>query len=139
MQKVTDCFYVSPQIDVGSVHLAKKEGFDLIICNRPNNEENDQVDYEVIEAEAVDQGLEFHFVPVFLGNINLEAIQKTRQLLSKKKKILAYCKTGTRSITLWACVQASCKCPDKIFENVRAAGYDLDYLREFLIDLKPTS
>tara|TARA_E500000178_G_scaffold277033_1_gene276109 strand:- start:22 stop:441 length:420 start_codon:yes stop_codon:yes gene_type:complete len=139
MQKVTDCFYVSPQIDVGSVHLAKKEGFDLIICNRPNNEEHDQVDYEVIKAEAVDQGLEFHFVPICLGNINLEAIQKTRQLLSKKKKILAYCKTGTRSITLWACVQASCKCPDKIFENVRAAGYDLDYLREFLIDLKPTS
>ena len=87
MQKVTDCFYVSPQIDVGSVYLAKKEGFDLIICNRPNNEEHDQVDYEVIEAEAVDQGLEFHFVPVFSGNINLEAIQKTRQLLSEKKNV----------------------------------------------------
>jgi sulfide:quinone oxidoreductase len=139
MQKVTDCFYVSPQIDVGSVHLAKKEGFDLIICNRPNNEEHDQVDYEVIEAEAVDQGLEFHFVPVFSGNINLEAIQKTRQLISEKKKTLAYCKTGSRCITMWACVQASCKCPDKILKNVRAAGYDLDYLKEFLIDLKPTS
>ena len=139
MQKVTDCFYVSPQIDVGSVHLSKKEGFDLIICNRPNNEEHDQVDYEVIEAEAVDQGLEFHFVPVFSGNINLEAIQKTRQLLSEKKKTLAYCKTGSRCITMWACVQASCKCPDKILKNVRAAGYDLDYLKEFLIDLKPTS
>ena len=73
------------------------------------------------------------------GNINLEAIQKTRQLLSKKKKTLAYCRTGTRCITLWACAKASCKCPDEILENVREAGYNLDYLREFLIDLSPTS
>jgi len=139
MKKVTDCFYVSSQIDVGSLKFAKEEGFDQIICNRPNNEEHNQVDYEVIEAEAIDQGLEFHFVPIFSGNINLEAIQKTRQLLSKKKKTLAYCRTGTRCITLWACAQASCKCPDKIIQNARAAGYDLDYLKEFLIDLKSTS
>ena len=139
MKKVTGCFYVSSQIDVDSVRLAKEQGFDQIICNRPNNEENDQVDYEVIEAEAIDLGLEFHFVPICSGNINLGAIQKTRQLLSKKKKTLAYCRTGTRCITLWACAKASCKCPDKILENARDAGYDLDYLREFLIDLKPTS
>lgn len=139
MKKVTGCFYVSSQIELDSVRLAKEQGFDQIICNRPNNEENDQVDYEVIEAEAIDQGLEFHFVPICSGNINLEAIQKTRQLLSKKKKTLAYCRTGTRCITLWACAKASCKCPDKILENVRDAGYNLDYLREFLIDLKPTS
>ena len=87
----------------------------------------------------MDQGLEFHFVPICSGNINLEAIQKTRQLLSKKKKTLAYCRTGTRCITLWACAKASCKCPDKILENARDAGYNLDYLREFLIDLKATS
>ena len=55
MKKVTGCFYVSSQINVDSVRLAKEQGFDQIICNRPNNEENDQVDYEVIEAEAIDR------------------------------------------------------------------------------------
>ena len=77
MKKVTGCFYVSSQIDVDSVRFAKEQGFDQIICNRPNNEENDQVDYEVIEAEAIDQGLEFHFVPICSGNINLEAVSYT--------------------------------------------------------------
>ena len=41
MKKVTGCFYVSSQIDVDSVRFAKEQGFDQIICNRPNNEEND--------------------------------------------------------------------------------------------------
>tara|TARA_B100002019_G_scaffold102357_1_gene88220 strand:+ start:54 stop:473 length:420 start_codon:yes stop_codon:yes gene_type:complete len=139
MKKVTNCFYVSPQIDVDLVRLAKKQGFHQIICNRPNNEEYNQVDYEMIETEAIEQGLEFHFIPISSGNIDLEAIQKTRQILSEKKKTLAYCRTGTRCITLWACAKASCRCPNKILQDVRDAGYNLDYLRDFLIDLKPTS
>ena len=42
MNKVTDNFFVSSQIDEGHINFFKEQGIDLVICNRPNGEEHDQ-------------------------------------------------------------------------------------------------
>ena len=49
MIKVSDNYYVSSQISEKDLEYFKNEGFDLIVCNRPNGEEENQVDFELIQ------------------------------------------------------------------------------------------
>ncbi|MGA1343930.1 MAG: hypothetical protein ACO33A_13010 [Hyphomonas sp.] len=46
--------------------------------------------------------------------------------------MLAYCRTGTRSITAWALVHAGQGAGDDIIEAAAGAGYDLSGLRALL-------
>ena len=39
MIKVSDNYYVSSQISEEDLDYFKNEGFDLIVCNRPNGDE----------------------------------------------------------------------------------------------------
>jgi uncharacterized protein (TIGR01244 family) len=54
--------------------------------------------------------------------------------------VLAYCRTGTRSITAWALAQAlagSSHTPDEIIALAQKAGYDLSGARGALEALAP--
>ena len=46
--------------------------------------------------------------------------------------VLAYCRTGTRSITAWALTQAGQGSADDIIDAAAAAGYDLSSLESLL-------
>ena len=45
MIKVSDNYYVSPQISEEDLDYFKNEGFSLVVCNRPNGEEDSQIDF----------------------------------------------------------------------------------------------
>ncbi|MGJ3263298.1 MAG: beta-lactamase hydrolase domain-containing protein [Salinarimonas sp.] len=45
---------------------------------------------------------------------------------------LAFCRSGTRSATLWAFTQAGVRGPDEILSIAGSAGYDLSGLRPYL-------
>ena len=48
-------------------------------------------------------------------------------------KVLAYCRSGTRSTLLWALAEASAgKSPDELAEQAARAGYDLGPIRALL-------
>ena len=38
MKEVTKNYFVSPQIVPGDIELLKEQGFEVIVCNRPNKE-----------------------------------------------------------------------------------------------------
>ena len=139
MKKVSDNYYVSSQISEEDLLSFKNEGFSLIVCNRPNGEEDDQTDFELIHERCKSMGLTFINLPMILDDLQSELIFETKKILDKNKKTLAYCRTGTRSIILWACANVLKETVDETIKVVSRAGYDLDHLRPMLDSIHSSS
>ena len=131
---------VSPQITPQDVGLAASKGFRSIIVNRPDGESSDQTDYAQIEDAARRHGLEVRFVPVKPGSItdaDVDAFAGAMRTLPAPA--LAYCRTGTRSVSLWALSQAGHLSTQAILDTAKAAGYDLSGLKGRLSSAGTTS
>ncbi len=118
---------VSPQIAAADVAELKKQGFRSIICNRPDGEGADQQTFAEIEKAAKKAGLEARYLPVVSGRVQDEDAEKFGAALSElPKPVFAYCRTGTRSATLWSLDQGAKGTPlPEILAATKKAGYDM--------------
>lgn len=139
MKKVSDNYYVSSQISEEDIAYFKNEEFSLIVCNRPNGEEEDQTDFEVIQKQCESMGLTFINLPMTPGDLQSELIFETKKILDTNQKTLAYCRTGTRCINLWACANVFKENVDETINMATDAGYDLDHLRPMLVAINSSS
>lgn len=126
-RQLTDRIFVSPQIDVGDVMDAAKMGVKLIINNRPEDESPDQTPGEEIETSARAAGIDYIAIPVTHAGFAEWQVTAMADALEKADgKVLAYCRSGTRSTLLWALSQASRgEHPAVLAEQAADAGYDL--------------
>jgi len=139
IRRVTPDFAVAPQLTTEDVKTAAAQGFRTLICNRPDNEAPNQMLEAEARAVAEAAGLEFHALP-FQGPPPPEMVEATEQALaSAPGPVLAYCRTGTRSITVWALAQAlaGSRKPDEILSLAAKAGYDLSSFKVALERLSP--
>ena len=121
---------VSPQIQAQDVGIAASQGFRSIIINRPDGESGEQPEYREIVEAAVRHGLEARYLPVASGNVTDADVDAFRQAMAElPAPALAFCRTGTRSATLWALSQAGHLSTDAILKTAKSAGYDLRGLR----------
>ena len=129
-RKVTESFSVSPQISAADVASAAAEGFTLIVNNRPDGEDAGQPTAGEIEAAAHRAHLVFVSIPV-VGQPTREQVMAVQAAIAGADggKVLAYCRSGTRSITTWAIGEAA-RGGDRadIVARGAAAGYDLSWL-----------
>jgi sulfide:quinone oxidoreductase len=124
--KVTDALSVSPQITAEDVAAIRDAGFRAIICNRPDGEGADQPNFEEIEAAAKSAGLEIRYQPITSGMVRDEDAEAFgAAVMELPGPILAYCRTGTRSATLWSLSQAKTRPVPEILASTKAAGYDM--------------
>lgn len=126
-RRVTDDLSVSPQISVDDVAAAAALGFKLIINNRPDGEEPGQPTSAEIEAAAKDAGLAYAYIPV-RGGPTPDQVEQERQVLAEAEgPVLAYCRSGTRSIVTWSIGQAMAgeRGRDELKALGAQAGYDL--------------
>jgi uncharacterized protein (TIGR01244 family) len=125
-RKVTDSFQVSPQITADEAREAVASGVVLIINNRPEGESPDQTPIAEIEAVARAGGADFVSIP-FVGRPTPEqAKAQAAAVAGAKGPVLAYCRSGTRSITAWALGEAAGgRDPNELVRLARDAGYDL--------------
>lgn len=124
---VTEDFAVSPQILPSDVGAAAALGFTLIINNRPDGEAPDQPSGARIEAAANAACLAYAYIPV-VGRPTAAQVEQVREAVaSTPGKVLAYCRSGTRSIVTWALGQAAGgrMSAGEIVRLGAAAGYDL--------------
>lgn len=124
---VTDDISVAPQISVADVAEAARQGFKTIINNRPDGEAPDQPAGHDIEAAARQAGLAYFHIPV-RGGPTPEQIETTEKVLEDAAKpVLAFCRSGTRSIVTWSLCQAAAgtRSREELVGLGRAAGYDL--------------
>lgn len=121
----------SPQIAVDDIAAAGAEGVTLVINNRPEGESEDQTPGAEIEAAARSAGLDYVAIPVGgsgFGEAQVAAMAEA--LESAEGKVLAYCRSGTRSTLLWSLAQArSGRDPEEIAAAAAAAGYDIAPVR----------
>ena len=105
----------------------------MIVNNRPDHEEADQPEGAEIEAAARAAGVEYRFVPVWSGISEAEVAAMVEALEAAEGKVLAFCRSGTRSTMLWALARARMgEKGESLAEKAAAAGYDLAPIRGFL-------
>ncbi len=127
LNKINDALTVSPQITAADVPALKEAGFRSIICNRPDGEGSDQPTHEEIELAAKAAGLEVRYLPVQTGLVGDEdAAAFGVALREMPGPVLAYCRSGTRSATLWSLSQAKSLPMAEILGATKAAGYDMN-------------
>ena len=132
---VSKTFAVSPQLEASDMRGLADAGFDAVICNRPDGEEPGQPTVASIREAAEAAGLAFHHIPVSGGEfppVAIEAFAKVRE--EADGKVLAFCRTGTRSITLDALANVENETADDRINRAQRAGYDLSGLRDRLAE-----
>ena len=130
-RKLSGSVLASPQISLADLDAAKEEGVSLIICNRPDDEEPGQLNVPEIEAAAQERGMRVAHIPITHAGFSEPQIAAMNEALaSADGKVLAYCRSGTRSTLLWSLAQAAGGAdPDAIAASAAAAGYDVAPVR----------
>lgn len=137
--RVTPHFAVAGQVAIADIARAAAEGFKVLVINRPEGEDPDQPKLAEIRAAAEAAGLQVHALP-FTGPPPPAAVAETAEIIEEAPgPVLAYCRTGRRSIMAWAMAEAltGTKTPDEIIALAAKAGYDLAGARGALDTLAP--
>lgn len=130
-RQLTDRVLASPQITLAEVAEAAAGGVGLVINNRPEGESDDQTPGTEIEAAARAAGMDYVAIPVTHAGFSESQVKAmAAALASTDKKVLAYCRSGTRSTLLWALAEASRgQSPHALAAAAAQAGYDLTPVR----------
>ncbi|MHA6476571.1 bifunctional protein tyrosine phosphatase family protein/NAD(P)/FAD-dependent oxidoreductase [Stutzerimonas sp. KH-1] len=129
IKRLTPFLSVAAQLQPTDMALLAGSGFRCVINNRPDNEGEGQPSSEAIRQAAEASGLEYHHLPVISGQIADADVAAFRALLGRiKGPALAFCRTGTRSASLWALAEAHHLDPQVLLQTARQADYDLSGL-----------
>ena len=116
---------VSGQIQPDEVAAFVGEGITMLVNNRPDGEEPGQPLGVEIEEAARAVGLDYRSIPIIrgIGPADAEAMQEA--IKSAGGKLLAFCRTGTRSSLAWALAKNDEGMPrEEIEARLRSAGVD---------------
>ncbi|RYH02730.1 TIGR01244 family phosphatase [Salipiger sp. IMCC34102] len=128
IRTLTPAYSVSPQIDPADAAEIKAQGFETVICNRPDAEVPPAVRSDAMRAAVEAEGLTFVDNPVTHQGLNMDMVD-AQSAAAQNGKTLAYCASGTRSTIVWAMGQAGRMPVDEIIETAAKAGYDLSGMR----------
>jgi uncharacterized protein (TIGR01244 family) len=106
IRPVTADFAVAPQISPQDFAGLAAAGFKRVISNRPDAEVPPDLSSAVMASAAEAAGLDYVHVPI-VGMPSEAAVETIfAAVRSADGPVLAYCRSGTRSITAWAIGQA---------------------------------
>lgn len=126
IRQVSPGFAVSSQIAPADMQALADKGYVAVVCNRPDGEEPGQPPLDELRAAANEAGLAFHHIPVAGGAFPDGAVAAFAAVRrGTGGPLLAYCRTGTRSITLETLANPMGLAAGERLEQAKAAGYDL--------------
>jgi len=130
MRQLDEKVFLSGQIRAEDVGRLREQGVVMVINNRPDGEEPDQPTGAEIEAAADAAGLAYRFIPIQRG-IGPAHVEEMREAFDEADgKVLAYCRSGTRSALAWAVARRK---EGVSFEELERAAADAG------IDLAPVA
>lgn len=138
MRKITDTYFVAPQLDPADFAAAAEAGVTTIIANRPDAEVPPNLQADAMQNAAENAGLVFVHLPITHQTMTPENVSAQAEAIAGAEgKVLAYCASGTRSTVIWAMGQAmgGKLSADDILAAATAGGYDLSNLRPMLNSL----
>lgn len=129
IRPVTATFAVAPQIAPGDLAALKQDGYVLVINNRPDHEQPGQPTSAQFEEAATAAGLSYVHIPVVGLATPHQVAAMAEAVAGQGGKVLAFCRSGTRSITAWSLGRlAAGQDRDEVVSTAAAAGYDLSGL-----------
>ena len=129
IKKLTPQLSVTGQVQLADLASLQAAGFRSVVCNRPDGEGADQPTFAEIQAASHALGMVAYYLPVESGKVtDAEGVQFGAVVPTLPQPVLAYCRTGMRSTTLWALSQAAKVPAAEILGTGAAAGYDMKAL-----------
>ena len=129
LKRINEHISVSPQISPDDLVAIKAAGFVTVINNRPDGESPDQPSSAQMQAAAEAAGLAYHYIPLGRDGVSPDMVAETEAVLEGSNgPVFAYCRSGTRSTTLWALSQAGKLPAQEIVSAAAQAGYDMSHL-----------
>lgn len=129
LKRINDKVSVSGQIQPADVAALKAAGFVAIVNNRPDGESPEQPPGAEIEAAARAAGLDYFAIPLGRDGVSADMVDSTKAVLEGHAgPVFCFCRSGTRSTTLWALSQAGQRDAKDIIAEAAAAGYDMSHL-----------
>ncbi|MBE0412699.1 TIGR01244 family sulfur transferase [Yoonia sp.] len=126
IKQLTSAVSVTPQIMPADLQAVHDAGFRSLICNRPDGEGADQPDFADVAAAARALGIMAVYQPIVSGRMSeSDATAFGKSLEELPGPTLAYCRSGTRSATLWSLAMAPRMPAAEIAKTAAAAGYDV--------------
>ena len=101
IEQLTTQVSASDQITVGDVETIAKMGAEVLVCNRPDDEDEGQTPFDLIASEARKQGMQ----PILLAFSSYQITDSNRdeliELIETRKRIHLYCRSGSRCRRIW--------------------------------------
>jgi len=117
---------VAGQISPADLQAIAEAGFKSIVCNRPDGESPGQFSSQDIATAARQAGLTMAYLPVVTGRVSPQDGREFGDLLNQLPgPVLAYCRSGLRSATLWALSQAGSRPWPELVRCAAQAGFNL--------------
>jgi uncharacterized protein (TIGR01244 family) len=104
----------------------KAQGITTIINNRPDGEDGHPSNTLKLQAAAEELGLKYYFIPIFGMNFPQHAVSQMAEAVQQSSgKVLAFCRTGNRSINIWARANQSASTGVDVAALVANTGFKL--------------
>jgi len=117
---------VSGQVAPQEVAALAEQGVTILVNNRPDGEEPDQPRAAELEEAAAQAGIAYRFVPIMrgIGPADVEAMQEALNQTGDGK-MLAFCRSGTRSALACALAQRGQGVSrEDVEQRLSQAGFD---------------
>jgi uncharacterized protein (TIGR01244 family) len=124
--QLDDRLIISGQISPADVALAARDGVTMIVNNRPDHEDPAQPLASDIEEAAAAAGIAYRHVPILRG-IGPGEVEEMKEALEAAGdgKVMAFCRSGTRSAMVCALAQREMGVErEEVERRLIAAGFD---------------
>ena len=134
--KLTDTVSVSAQITPEDVAEIAAQGYQVLINNRPDGEEDAQPTDAAFAAAAQAAGLEYRYMPVTAMSFPGSDFDGMSDFLDDTEHpVLAFCRSGTRCVNLWvASVDIAQR--EEAMQVASQKGYELKMASKYLAENK---
>jgi uncharacterized protein (TIGR01244 family) len=127
IRQLDDRTMVSGQIRPDEVAGLAEQGVTMLVNNRPDGEDTDQPLAGDIEDAAAAAGISYRYVPIVrgIGPADVDAMHEAMRGAGDGK-LLAFCRSGTRSALTWALAKRKDGgARDEIEARVTEAGFNV--------------
>lgn len=130
--KLTEGLSVAPQISIDDIAEIAAQGYDIVVNNRPDGEEDNQPISADIAAAAEAAGLTYHHLPITAQDFpGAQFAQMEALLADSGERVFAFCRTGTRCTNLWVASLADAE-REEARAVARQNGFELAMADRFI-------
>ena len=119
-KQITDNYSVSEQINLDDMDTLAKSGVTLIICNRPDGEEEGQLPFADVAAYAEEKNIKAEHIPFAGGQMTASDVTAFQAAIQNAENVHAYCRTGNRSSQIWQAAQEASATETPIAQDNKA-------------------